>query len=46
MSLVGEILAYSTPEQVMMCLSELSDPELEEALDEVELISTGNRQTC
>ena len=44
MSLVGEILACPTSEQVMICLSELSDPELGEALDEVELISTGNRR--
>ena len=39
MSLVEEILACPTPEQVLINMSELSDQELGEALDEVELVS-------
>ena len=43
MSLVAEILACPTPEQVLIYLSEMSEQELGEALDEVELVNAGNR---
>ena len=45
MSLVEEILACHTLEQVLIYLSELSEQELGEALDEVELVNTGNRRS-
>ena len=45
MSLVEEILACPTLEQVLIYLSELSEQELGEALDEVELVNTGNRRS-
>ena len=45
MSLVEEILACPTPEQVLVYLSELSEQELGEALDEIELVNTGNRRS-
>ena len=45
MSLVGEILAYPTPELVFIYLSEMSKQELGEALDEVELVNAGNRRS-
>ena len=45
MSLVEEILGCPTLEQVLIYLSELSEQELGEALDEVELVHTGNRRS-
>ena len=45
MSLVVEILACPTPEQVLIYLSEMSEQELGEALDEVELVIAGNRRS-
>ena len=45
MSLVEEILACPTPEQVLIYLSEMSEQELGEALDEVELVNAGNRRS-
>ena len=45
MSLVEEILACPTPEQVLIYLSEMSEQELGEVLDETELVNTGNRRS-
>ena len=41
MSLIVDILACPTPEQVLIYLSEMLEQELGEALDEVELVNSG-----
>ena len=45
MSLIVDILACPTPEQVLIYLSEMSEQELGEALDEVELVNAGDRRS-
>ena len=45
MSLIVDILACSTSEQVLIYLSEMSEQELGEALDEVELVNAGDRRS-
>ena len=45
MSLIVDILACSTSEQVSIYLSEMSEQELGEALDEVELVNAGDRRS-
>ena len=45
MSLIVDILACSTSEQVSIYLSEMSEKELGEALDEVELVNAGDRRS-
>ena len=45
MALIVDILACFTSEQVSIYLSEMSEQELGEALDEVELVNAGDRRS-